>query len=166
MALFFVNMPCPLCNEPIRVGDDIVATTHFIGNERDPLYRYSDSVMHRSCFDRWECRYDFTNEYRNTMTAIYPGDSHYATWPGVAGQNIVKEPPPPPPPAPPKHFCPKCNAGLSVAQQGECASCGWLRYPSDRSQWERAGSCPSCRFSYRFDGSRCSHCGWPAKTIT
>ena len=60
MALIFINMPCSLCREPIRVGDDIVATTHFISNGSDPLFCFTDSVIHRVCFDHWEFRDEFT----------------------------------------------------------------------------------------------------------
>jgi hypothetical protein len=154
VALFWVNMPCSICGEPIRVGDDTVATTHFIGDHSDPLWRYSDSVMHRPCFDRWELRDEFVRRCRKVM-----GVWHCVGWPGPPGRNIVKEDPPPPPPAPPTHYCPKCNAGLTIARQGECATCGWLRFQSDRSRWGTAGACPACGFAYRFDGSDCSHCG-------
>jgi len=58
-----------------------------------------------------------------------------------------------------EHFCPDCQAGLSVARQSECDRCGWLRFPSVRSAWGKSGSSPLCGFSYRFDGTTCSHCG-------
>ena len=159
MALFYIGCPCSLCGEPVRVGDDIVATTHFIGDATDPLSRYSDSVMHRRCFDVWEHRDEFARRYRQTMGSIYPLSRHYANFPGPPGRNIVKEPPPLPPPPPPKHFCPECKSPLSVAKQGECVKCGWLRFPSERNRWGTAGACPCCGFAYRFDGQRCSHCG-------
>ncbi|MDP1797859.1 MAG: hypothetical protein Q8K78_10270 [Planctomycetaceae bacterium] len=154
MAIFWDNAPCSLCDEPIRVGDDTVATTYFIGDHSDPLYRYSDSVMHRPCFDCWEFRDEFVRRYRKAM-----GFWHCVGWPGRPGGNIVKEPPPLPPPVPPTHFCVSCNAALTVATQGECANCGWLRYQSDRSRWGKVGVCPHCGFGYRWDGVRCSHCG-------
>lgn len=160
MALLIIGQSsCSLCGEPICVGDDIVATTHFIGNRTDPLWRYSDSVMHRRCFDVWKHRDEFARRYRETMAAMYPHTRHDANFPGPPGRNIVKEPTPVAPPPPPTHFCPQCNAPLSVAKQGECADCGWLRFPSDRARWGTAGSCPRCGFAYRFDGQRCSHCG-------
>jgi hypothetical protein len=159
MALFIVGMPCSLCHKPINAGDDIVGTTHFIASDADPLWRYSDSVMHRGCFDRWEHRETFSRRYRETMTGIYPGDRDYATWPGPPGRNVATNPPPARPPSPPTHFCPQCGAGLTIARQGECSECDWLQYPSDRSQWGTSGSCPTCGFSYRFDGQDCSHCG-------
>jgi hypothetical protein len=159
LALFILNMPCSICGEPLRVGDDIVATTHFIGDATDHLWRFSDSVMHRSCFDSWAHRDEFARRYRETMGSMYPHCADYVGWPGPPGKNIVKAPPPPAPPPPPSHFCPRCNAALSVGLQSECKQCGWLRYPSDRSSWGAAGACPTCGFSYRYDGARCSHCG-------
>lgn len=160
MALFALGAGrCSICREVIRVGDDVIATTHFIGDDADPLSRHSDTVMHRSCFESWKSRDEFARRYRETMTAIFPDAAGYAEWPGPAGSWIVEAPPPPAPPSPPSHFCPECNAGLSVARQIECANCGWLRHPSDRTRWGRSGPCPGCGFSYRFDGSACSHCG-------
>ena len=37
---------CPLCDAIIGEGGDIVATQHFIGDESDPLWAYSDAAMH------------------------------------------------------------------------------------------------------------------------
>lgn len=60
MALFILGSTrCSLCREPICAGDDIVATTHFIGVVSDPLYRHSDSMMYRTCFDNWEHHEEF-----------------------------------------------------------------------------------------------------------
>ncbi|WP_425618004.1 hypothetical protein NA78x_001696 [Anatilimnocola sp. NA78] len=32
---------------------------------------------------------------------------------------------------------------------------------SNQEAWDRAGNCPKCGFSHRWDGSHCSHCGHP-----
>ena len=149
MALFRIGMPCSLCGDSIRVGDEIMATT-LIGDPTDPIERYSDSVMHRPCFDAWEHREEFIRRYKQVFRSIdFPGPRGY----------IVQEPPPTPPPPPPTHFCPQCHLALTVITQGECKACGWLKYPSDREKWGSAGICPSCGFTYRFDGTNCSHCG-------
>jgi hypothetical protein len=59
-----------------------------------------------------------------------------------------------------EYHCPECKAGLERRQQTECPHCGWLKYPSAaRENWGKVGPCPQCAFSYRWDGSRCSHCG-------
>ncbi|HEX8916371.1 MAG TPA: hypothetical protein VF796_28730 [Humisphaera sp.] len=75
----------------------------------------------------------------------------------VSGPTGDPEPLRPLLPPPPKYRCPNCSEPLK--QKSECGSCGWLRFPSDRSNWNRAGSCPRCGFAYRWDGARCAHCG-------
>ena len=47
---------CSLCGAVLADGEDVVATTHFIADQADPLWRYSDSGMHRECFLAWEHR--------------------------------------------------------------------------------------------------------------
>ena len=44
---------CSICRSLIMEGDDLVATQHFLQDRSDPLWRYSDSTMHRSCFLSW-----------------------------------------------------------------------------------------------------------------
>ena len=66
MALFAVGFTrCALCGEALGGGDDDshVATTHFVADSGHPLYRYSDTVMHRACFLRWEHRSAFVEAY-------------------------------------------------------------------------------------------------------
>jgi len=62
-----------------------------------------------------------------------------------------------PPPTPPIFICPGCRGVLK--HRSECDMCGWLSIASDRGRWDNAGPCPHCGFSYRYDGSSCSHCG-------
>src|SRR5262245_28005689 len=56
-----------------------------------------------------------------------------------------------------KWFCPAC--GKEIENGEMCAHCPWVRLPSDRTRWGLAGHCPKCHFTYRWDGSSCSHCG-------
>jgi hypothetical protein len=51
----------------LLAADDVVGTPHFIGDSADPLWRYSDSAMHRSCFVGWEHRDAFRAKYNATM---------------------------------------------------------------------------------------------------
>jgi len=51
-------------------GDDIVATSHFIADERDPLWRFSDSAMHRSCFLGWEQRAEFVGQFNRIVEGV------------------------------------------------------------------------------------------------
>jgi hypothetical protein len=81
MAIFVPRRSkCPICGEAINEDDDHVGTTHFIADESDPLWRFSDAVMHRRCYDAWEHRDEFTARYRKRLGGMYPG-SFYETWP-------------------------------------------------------------------------------------
>jgi len=55
--------PCSICGDVINDGDVVVATSHFIGDKDDPLWRFSDSGMHRDCFLSWPLREDFVLKY-------------------------------------------------------------------------------------------------------
>lgn len=64
MALLALGMSkCPICNEVLHPGQAIVATSHFIGDPADHLWRFSDSGMHVSCFADWEHRDEFATRY-------------------------------------------------------------------------------------------------------
>lgn len=54
---------CPICREVLHPGQAIVATTHFIGDPTDPLFLFSDSGMHATCFAGWEHRDEFAALY-------------------------------------------------------------------------------------------------------
>jgi hypothetical protein len=46
---------CALCEAVIRIGEHWIAFPHFLGLDHD-LGRYSDSAMHKTCFDAWSER--------------------------------------------------------------------------------------------------------------
>lgn len=50
---------CALCQLIVSEVDDLVGTSHFIGDHTHPWWRYSDSQMHRRCFCAWELRRTF-----------------------------------------------------------------------------------------------------------
>jgi hypothetical protein len=54
---------CSICREVLHPGQAIVATTHFIADEADPLSRFSDTGMHAECFAGWEHRAEFAARY-------------------------------------------------------------------------------------------------------
>ena len=54
---------CSVCGNVIKDGDEIVATSHFIADQNDPLWRFSDSAMHRSCFANWNHRTEFVAKF-------------------------------------------------------------------------------------------------------
>jgi len=80
MALRYTGQCCSICGEVLKDDEVLVGTTHFIGDRNDPLWRFSDSIMHRSCYEKWEHREEFTARYRKMMGGMYPG-SFYETWP-------------------------------------------------------------------------------------
>jgi len=64
MALIIRNQTkCAICGTIIDQEDDIITTTHFISSKEDPLWRYSDSCMHKRCFLTWEHRAEFVKKY-------------------------------------------------------------------------------------------------------
>jgi hypothetical protein len=75
VALIFPgSTACSICGKIIARSDDIVATSHFIGDKNDPLWRFSDSAMHRECFLAWELRQSFVDRYNATVGQITWGD--------------------------------------------------------------------------------------------
>lgn len=64
MALFDPGVTtCSLCEQIVYEDDDLVGTSHFIGENTHPLWQYSDSTMHRRCFCAWEHRRAFVEKY-------------------------------------------------------------------------------------------------------
>lgn len=64
MAILFLGASrCSICGEVLVQGQPIVATTHFIADPADPLWRFSDSGMHAACFAVWEHRDEFAARY-------------------------------------------------------------------------------------------------------
>jgi hypothetical protein len=74
---------------------------------------------------------------------------------GRPTEQLAPRPKPPPPPP-----CPTCAQPLKSLL--ECAHCGWLKFPGDYARWGTSGRCARCDFAYRWDGTRCSHCGHDA----
>ena len=65
MALIlFGRTECPLCSKPIQEGDEYEAFAHFIDNDKDPFWKYSDAVFHRPCFEKWNQRDIFLKRYK------------------------------------------------------------------------------------------------------
>jgi hypothetical protein len=75
--LFFGRTRCALCNEILNQGDDIVATSHFIGDPNDALWRFSDAGMHRSCFSTWDLRMRFVDKFNEIVGPMTWGDRSY-----------------------------------------------------------------------------------------
>ncbi len=60
---------CPLCGSVLADGDELWATTHFIADRNDPLWRFSDAAMHLRCFEAWEHHDEFAAKYEAFKTA-------------------------------------------------------------------------------------------------
>lgn len=73
MALIFKESKCSICGQLLG-GRRYVATTHFITEPTDPLWRYSDSGMHYDCFQKWIHREEFVRRYNDTMGCMVWGN--------------------------------------------------------------------------------------------
>jgi hypothetical protein len=65
---------CALCGEPLQERDDVVATTHFIGDATDPLWAFSDAGMHRGCFLGWSLKTTFVERYNSVAATQVAGN--------------------------------------------------------------------------------------------
>lgn len=65
---------CALCDKVIAADDAVVATSHFIADKSDSLWRYSDAPFHGSCFFGWERREEFVRRYNQTMRGYVFGN--------------------------------------------------------------------------------------------
>jgi hypothetical protein len=82
MALIFSGKSkCAVCAGILREGEELVATSHFITESSDPLYRYSDAGMHLRCFVGWPLRHDFIRRFNEGMRELVPG--RYMSWDGA-----------------------------------------------------------------------------------
>jgi hypothetical protein len=57
--------PCSICGVVLQEGDDVVLHPHVLPSDH-PLWRFSDSSMHRVCYQQWEC-----HEYFETILRKY-----------------------------------------------------------------------------------------------
>jgi hypothetical protein len=75
MALIVVGRTsCAICDRVLEIGDQIVATTHFIADPTDPLWPFSDACMHKWCFLHWDQRQSFVSRY-NAIFSNYSSAS-------------------------------------------------------------------------------------------
>jgi hypothetical protein len=78
MALIFRGQTeCSICNEVLNEGEDIVMTSHFIADSADPLWRFSDSGMHRNCFLEWAHKQEFIKRFNDIEGSITWGNGTY-----------------------------------------------------------------------------------------
>jgi hypothetical protein len=72
--IFRGKSECALCGQVIQQDDEIIATSHFIADENDPLWRYSDAPFHKVCFLKWDKREEFVRRYNDTVGRIIWGN--------------------------------------------------------------------------------------------
>ena len=75
MALILRGLTkCSMCGGVIESDDETVSTTHFIDDQNDALWRFSDSAMHKQCFLNWEHRKDFIKKFNESRGIIIWGN--------------------------------------------------------------------------------------------
>ena len=70
MALRLPGTSCSICGNVLANDSDVVATTHFIDDDSDPLWQFSDSCMHRACFLSWKHKDEFRRKYNESIGMI------------------------------------------------------------------------------------------------
>jgi hypothetical protein len=53
-----------MCQEPIDGSQEYIGFPHFIEDERDHFWRYSDAAFHKWCFDAWPGKNEFLKRLR------------------------------------------------------------------------------------------------------
>ncbi|MBR9861456.1 hypothetical protein GYB22_12080 [bacterium] len=66
MALIFQGCTCSICDRIIEEEQEIVAWPAFL-NEDHTLWKYSDSAMHKRCFDQWNKKDEFIRLYKTRI---------------------------------------------------------------------------------------------------
>ena len=61
----------------IRPGEDALITPDFIADEADPLWRFADAAMHRTCFLVWDRRKAFVTRYNRLARRWLAPDGRY-----------------------------------------------------------------------------------------
>ncbi len=55
MSLLILNKTqCPICNTPIKEGDNYYMFPPFVANNLDPLKYFSDNSFHLACLEKAE----------------------------------------------------------------------------------------------------------------
>ena len=68
MALIFLDSSlCSICNKTLKSNDNILGFASFLTNDHK-FWKYSDSGMHKSCFEDWEYKEEFEKLYLEIMT--------------------------------------------------------------------------------------------------
>lgn len=53
MSIFVVNKSrCPICDSPIREGEEYYLFPAFVANAKDPIFFFNDQVFHVACLQQ------------------------------------------------------------------------------------------------------------------
>lgn len=63
---------CSICDCLIDADGDMVAFPHFIQDPAHPLWHFSDSAMHRACFQNWPSADEFRREFALRWPDLVP----------------------------------------------------------------------------------------------
>ena len=78
MALILLGKTeCAICKVVLAEGEHIVATSHFIADRSDPLWRFSDAAMHKACFLGWNQRENFVEKFNQIVSPLTFGNGTY-----------------------------------------------------------------------------------------
>jgi hypothetical protein len=85
MALVLLGKSrCAICEKILVDGDRMVSTSHFITDQTDPFWRYSDAPFHYLCFLKWKSRHRFICRFNElaAKTPLSGGNVQYMSWDG------------------------------------------------------------------------------------
>jgi hypothetical protein len=68
---------CAICRHAVRPEDDVVITPDFLADDTDPLWRFTDAVIHRPCFLLWDQRKSFVARYNRVARHMMVTDGSY-----------------------------------------------------------------------------------------
>lgn len=63
---------CSICKRVLDDSEPIVLFPHFIEDDTHPLWRHSDSGVHKACFLTWEHADEFRRIFNETWNRLVP----------------------------------------------------------------------------------------------
>jgi predicted nucleic acid-binding Zn ribbon protein len=75
---------CPICGKVIEEGEDASLFPHFVLNEKDELYQFSDGAFHSACLEHHPLRNALAATYKAYRAQTGPGHRRCA----VCGMEI------------------------------------------------------------------------------
>ena len=73
MAIIFHGLStCAVCNGILQKDEVVLGFPHFIVDDKHPLWRFSDSAMHKACFATWVSAEDFRAAFNTLWPLLMP----------------------------------------------------------------------------------------------